>query len=108
MGTLGENNQLKTTEKRKGKMGASRFFILSTFLVLMFGFALSLPTVDVGDEVSEHVSGEGLSRMIRALGPGSNGTPEGLFTRFRRSDQEDLHECWYCWTGIHSGQRKCH
>ena len=26
-------------------MGATRFFIFSTFLVLMFGFALSLPTV---------------------------------------------------------------
>ena len=29
----------------KGKMGVTRFFIFSTFLVLMFGFALSLPTV---------------------------------------------------------------
>ena len=35
-------------------MGATRFFILSTFLVLMFGFALTLPTIDVGDEVPEH------------------------------------------------------
>jgi hypothetical protein len=26
-------------------MGATRFFIFSTFLVVMFGFALSLPTV---------------------------------------------------------------
>ena len=33
-------------------MGVTRFFILSTFLVLMFGFALSLPTV--GDEDPEH------------------------------------------------------
>ena len=28
------------------KMGATRVFIFSTFLVLMFGFALSLPTED--------------------------------------------------------------
>merc|ERR1712008_388420 len=76
----GSKNRL--TEK---KMEANRFFILSTFLVLMFGFTLSLPPVDVGDEVSEHVSGEGPSRMIRALGSASNdGTPEGSFARFRR------------------------
>ena len=36
----------------KGKMGANWFLVLSTFLVLMFGFTLSLPTVDDGD--SEH------------------------------------------------------
>merc|ERR1712203_158703 len=63
-------------------MGATRFFIFSTFLVLMFGFALSLPTAGY------EVSGEGLSRMIRALGPASNGTPEDLLTRFRRSPIE--------------------
>ena len=33
-------------------MRATRFFIFSTFLVLMFGFALSLPTI--GDEDPEH------------------------------------------------------
>merc|ERR1712008_67169 len=72
----------------RGKMGANRFFVLSTFLVLMFGFTLSLPTVDDGD--SEHVSGEGPSRITKDLGPASNGIPEGLFTRFRRSPQFDV------------------
>merc|ERR1712086_606406 len=67
------------------KMGATRFFIFSTFLALMFGFALSLPTV--GNEYPEQVSGVGLSRMIRALGPASNGTPEGLLTRSPKSRQ---------------------
>ena len=32
----------------KRKMGATRVFIFATFLVLMFGFALSIPTI--GDE----------------------------------------------------------
>ena len=36
----------------EGKMRVTRFFILSTFVVLMFGFALSLPTI--GDEDPEH------------------------------------------------------
>jgi len=35
-------------------MGVAQFFILSTFLVLMFGFAISLPTV--GDKDPEHGS----------------------------------------------------
>merc|ERR1711935_1273278 len=82
MGSLLEQLQDKSRVNRR-KMGATRFFIFSTFLALMFGFALSLPTV--GNEYPEQVSGEGLSRMIRALGPASNGTPEGLLTRFRRS-----------------------
>ena len=30
------------------------------------------------------VSGVGLSRMIRALGPASNGTPEGRYIALRR------------------------
>ena len=33
-------------------MGVAQFLILSTFLVLMFGFAISLPTV--GDKDPEH------------------------------------------------------
>merc|ERR1712129_557856 len=82
MGSLLEQLRDKSRVNRR-KMGATRFFIFSTFLALMFGFALSLPTV--GNEYPEQVSGKGLSRMIRALGPASNGTPEGLLTRFRRS-----------------------
>merc|ERR1711997_1113217 len=78
MGVFWGNCRIKVVLNER-KMGATRFFIFSTFLVLMFGFALSLPTA--GDEVS----GEGPSRMIRALGPASNGAPKGLFTRFRRT-----------------------
>ena len=156
----------RLTPVTEGKMGVTRFFILSTFLVLMFGFALSLPTVGNEDpeqgkykpyylsfpvayenslmiklyvqrsyspiktlylsfphfnfypelkiqtfphinyeafkyrhnivsprSLQRHgvwsifffsVSGVGLSRMIRALGPASNGTPEGRYIALRR------------------------
>merc|ERR1711935_93977 len=62
MGVFWSNCRIKVV-LTEGKMGVTRFFILSTFLVLMFGFALSLPTV--GDEDPEH----------------------GLFGRLRRSPQ---------------------
>merc|ERR1711997_1157627 len=93
MGVFWGNCRIKVVLNER-KMGATRFFIFSTFLVLMFGFALSLPTA--GDEVS----GEGLSRMIRALEPASNGTPEGLLTRFHRSPSKYRRRCRYEW--------KCH
>merc|ERR1711935_344877 len=103
MGVFWSNYRISRVNRRK--MGATRFFIFSTFLALMFGFALSLPTV--GNEYPEQVSGEGLSRMIRALGPASNGTPEGLLTRFRRK-VASRNRCRYatrCYTV--NGKRKC-
>merc|ERR1712008_86758 len=109
MGVFWSNCRIKVVLTEE-KMGATRFFIFSTFLVLMFGFALSLPTV--GNEDPEQVSGEGLSRMIRALEPASNGTPKGLLTRFRRSPYTTVRDrkprCRYvrrCSTV--NGKRKC-
>merc|ERR1711971_132957 len=83
------------------KMGATRFFIFSTFLVLMFGFALSLPTV--GDP--EQVSGEGPSRMIRALGPA--GTPEGRFERSPDYYEDTCRRVRQCYKDS-NGKRQCY
>merc|ERR1711935_828377 len=62
MGVFWSNCRIKVMLTEE-KMGATRFFIFSTFLVLMFGFALSLPTV------------------------GNEDPQQGLLTRFRRSQR---------------------
>merc|ERR1712008_617395 len=67
----------------EGKMGVTRFFILSTFLVLMFGIALSLPTV--GDEDPEH----GLFGRLRRSPQGFDTAPDiGISNSFASVDRQ--------------------